>query len=127
MSHKTKRQRLSYKEKYELIQEVKAGVPKDSTLIKYHISDRMYNRVVQSEPELLEKMKNHEFENKKSSKTTGNTCLEAAVITWYKQARDRGDPLSGPIIQEKALILNEKLGGSSTFKVCKLTKEDCNV
>ena len=35
MSEKTKRQRLSFKEKYEIIKEMKAGAPKEFTLKKY--------------------------------------------------------------------------------------------
>ena len=35
MSEKTKRRRLSFNEKYELIKEVKAGAPKDILLNKY--------------------------------------------------------------------------------------------
>lgn len=31
--------------------------------------------------------------------------------------RDRGDPISGQLIGQKALILNEKLNGSPDFKV----------
>ena len=41
MSKKTKRRRLSFKEKYELIKEVKAGAPKECTLNTYRITDRM--------------------------------------------------------------------------------------
>ena len=122
-----KRQRLSFGEKYNIIKEVKEGVLKENVLRKHRITDRMYNRVIDSESEISEKVKKCEFEKKKSSKTTTNICLDAAVITWYKQSRDRGDPISGPIIQEKARILNEELGGPPTFKVRKLIKKDCNI
>ena len=69
MSEKTKRRRLSFKEKYELIKEVKANAPKECTLNKYRITDRMYNRVLDKEPEVIVKVKSCEFE-KKSSKTS---------------------------------------------------------
>ena len=35
MSENTKRRRLSFKEKYELIKQVKAGAPKEFSLNKY--------------------------------------------------------------------------------------------
>ena len=38
VSEKTKRRRLSFKEKYELITEVKAGVPKEFLLLGVQIS-----------------------------------------------------------------------------------------
>ena len=69
MSEKTKRRRLSFKEKYELIKEVKADAPQECTLNKYRITDRVYNRVLDKEPEVIVKAKSCEFE-KKSSKTS---------------------------------------------------------
>ena len=69
MSEKTKRRRLSFKEKYELIKEVKEDAPKKCTLNKYRITDRMYNRVLDKEPEVIVKVKSCQFE-KKSSKTS---------------------------------------------------------
>ena len=72
MSEKTKRRRLSFKEKYELIKEVKAGAPKEFLLNKYCIIDRMYNRVIDNESGVIVKVKSYEFEKKKSSKTSAN-------------------------------------------------------
>lgn len=46
-----------------------------------------------------------------------NKLLGATVIEWFQEVRHRGEPISGPLIREKALILNEKLYGSSDFKV----------
>ena len=66
MSEKTKRRRLSFKEKYELIKVVKAGAPKEFFLNKYCITDRMYNRVIDNKPEVIVKVKRYEFETKKS-------------------------------------------------------------
>ena len=60
---------MSFKGKYKLIKEVKAGAPKECTLNKYRITDRMYNRVLDKEPEVIAKAKSCEFE-KKSSKTS---------------------------------------------------------
>ena len=58
----TKRRRLSFKEKHELIKEAKAGAAKEFTLIKYRLTDRMYNRVIDSESEVVVKVKSYEFE-----------------------------------------------------------------
>ena len=51
------------------MKEVKAGAPKECTLNKYRITDRMYNRVVDKEPEVIVNVKSCEFE-KMSSKTS---------------------------------------------------------
>ena len=69
---------------------MKTGISKESTLWKYHITDRLYNRAIDSEPEVSEKVKKCKFEKKKSSKTSTNIYLNAAVITWFKEAKDKG-------------------------------------
>ena len=56
------------------MKEVKAGASIQFTV-------RMYNRVIESEPEIFEKVKKYEFVKIKSSKTSDNICLDAAVIT----------------------------------------------
>ncbi|XP_033222474.1 tigger transposable element-derived protein 2-like isoform X2 [Belonocnema kinseyi] len=111
-----KRKRLTFEEKCQLIREVKSGVPKQYVIQKYGISERMYRKVMSREGDLNNKGESLEYQNKKSSRTSSDVRLDAAIFEWFKQARDRGDPLSGPIIQEKARILDEKLNGSQTFK-----------
>ncbi|XP_033227960.1 jerky protein homolog-like isoform X1 [Belonocnema kinseyi] len=116
MSKEKKRPRLSFKEKHEVAGQVKAGVSKQEILQKYGISDKTYRRVIARESELNNKVKRYQFLNKKSAKTSDNMVLEDALMEWFKIARDKGDPMSGPIMQEKARIFNEKLNGSQTFK-----------
>ncbi|XP_033224183.1 jerky protein homolog-like [Belonocnema kinseyi] len=111
-----KRQRLTFKEQYELADKVKSGASKLSILQKYGICEATYKRVLARESDLRNKVNSYEYAKKKSSKTSPNMGLDAAVLEWFKQVRDRGDPISGAIIKEKALILNEKLNGPNTFK-----------
>ncbi|KAJ4426024.1 hypothetical protein ANN_27651 [Periplaneta americana] len=40
---------------------------------------------------------------------------DAELFTWFKQERDQGTPLSGPMIQEKAIDLNRLNGGDPGF------------
>ncbi|XP_033222475.1 tigger transposable element-derived protein 2-like [Belonocnema kinseyi] len=100
-------QRLSFKEEYELAGEVKAGASKEYVLQKYGINKATCNKALAREADSKSKVINYDYQNKK---------LDAAVFEWYKQARDSGDPLSGPIIQEKARSLNEQLHGPQSFK-----------
>ncbi|GFU09040.1 uncharacterized protein TNCV_1319051 [Trichonephila clavipes] len=41
--------------------------------------------------------------------------LDRARYLWFSQ-RSKGDPISGPLLREKALELNKKLGVSADFK-----------
>ena len=47
-----KKQRLSFREKYELMNEVKASASIHAALSKYHITVHKWNRVIDSEPEI---------------------------------------------------------------------------
>ncbi|CAB3220360.1 unnamed protein product [Arctia plantaginis] len=51
--------------------------------------------------------------SRKTMKTATNKNLEDAVFKWFLQQRSMGNPISGPILCEKAKILAEKLGYSS--------------
>ncbi|XP_033222471.1 jerky protein homolog-like [Belonocnema kinseyi] len=111
-----KRKRLTFEEKYQLLRVVKAGASKQYVLQKYGVSETMYRKLLSRETDLNNKVESYEYQNKKSSRTCSDVRLDAAIFEWFKQARDRGDQVSGPIIQEKARILDEKLNGSQTFK-----------
>ena len=51
---------------------MKPGAPKEFLLNKYCITDRMYNRLIDNEPEIIVKVKSYEFEKKKSSKASAS-------------------------------------------------------
>lgn len=53
---------------------------------------------------------------RKTMKLADHTDSDAALYKWFVQKRCEGIPLSGPMIQEKALILNSKIAGSDYFK-----------
>lgn len=53
---------------------------------------------------------------RKTIRTANDKSLEDAVYLWFTQRRSLGEPVSGPLICEKALYFNKKLGGSADFK-----------
>lgn len=42
--------------------------------------------------------------------------LDKALFMWFQQRRLLGEPISGPLLKEKAIILNQKLNGPDHFK-----------
>lgn len=44
------------------------------------------------------------------------------MYLWFAQKRSEGIPLSGPLLREKALLFNQKLGEDPGFKASKLEK-----
>lgn len=53
---------------------------------------------------------------RKVMKNAKDKELDDAVSTWFIQRRSLGEPISGPLLCEKSLELNKKLGGSEDFK-----------
>lgn len=55
------------------------------------------------------------LKTRSTARKAENENLDDALYMWFMQERERGVPLSGPIIQEKALSLNRKLRGDPAF------------
>ncbi|UYV79405.1 hypothetical protein LAZ67_17002495 [Cordylochernes scorpioides] len=45
-----------------------------------------------------------------------NDKVDDALYKWFLQQRSQGEPISGPILCEKALVFNEELNGDPYFK-----------
>lgn len=53
--------------------------------------------------------------NRSTARMSKNEDLDEALILWFNQQRENGVSITGPIIQEEARTLNEKLGGDPSF------------
>lgn len=52
----------------------------------------------------------------KMMKTPVNDKVNEALFLWFTQCRSKGLPVSGPILQEKALQFNKEMGTETEFK-----------
>ena len=52
----------------------------------------------------------------KTMKLGADKNVEEALYVWFKQKQMEGVPISGLMLQEKAIVLNEKLHGKTGFK-----------
>lgn len=52
----------------------------------------------------------------KKKKTITNAEVESALLMWFNQKRVQGQPVSGVMLQEKAVIFNTMLEGSPNFQ-----------
>lgn len=116
-SVKKKKRFLSYGEQAEVIEKLKSGVPRETIIRDYGICESMCYKLIRREQMILSKINSNQTVNRKTSKSCEDKILDEAIFTWFEQTRHRGDPISGPIIQEKARVFNKKLNLSSTFKV----------
>ena len=49
-------------------------------------------------------------------KSAIDAALEGIMFTWFNQKRSLGEPISGSLLCEKALLLNQKMVGHCDFK-----------
>lgn len=117
MSEKKRKTFLDIEAKSEILEKTKSGVERDDILKEYNIGRSAYYEIIKSESIIVNKVSKSENKKCKVFRQLKNNYLDAAVLEWFQQVRDRGDPVSGPLIREKALILNDKLDGSPDFKV----------
>lgn len=111
----TKRPRkvLSLKEKIDIIKSLEGGVTVESLKTKYGIGistiydirtnkEKIINFYAKADS--LVKMK-----NRKTVRSSKNPSVEEALYIWFRQNRNAGVPISGPMILEKAKFFHERL------------------
>lgn len=103
MSSKKKRTRLSYDIKKKIINEVSDGKSSVDIKRQYNISSSTLTRIQKKKDHILSQCENYETKNKRSSKGSDFPELEAAVLKWFYQQRDLKNPITGPILQLKAM------------------------
>ncbi|XP_050536842.1 jerky protein homolog-like [Daktulosphaira vitifoliae] len=121
MASKRKRVVLSLADKLKIIEQLDKGVTGKKLSEIYGVGQATICDIKNSKSTLLNFVSVLENEDgsssRKTMKTATNKNLEDAVFKWFLQQRSMGNPISGPILCEKAKILAEKLGYSS-FKAC---------
>lgn len=55
------------------------------------------------------------LQHRQTAKQSLYDKVDKALFVWFTQERERGTPLSGLIVQEKALHLNKLLNGDKSF------------
>nr|XP_012140925.1 PREDICTED: jerky protein homolog-like [Megachile rotundata] len=123
-SLKRKRVVLSLDEKCDILRRLKTGETGTALSQKYNIGKSTISAIKSNEDKILKYQANmlvngNYGSNKKSMSTAENDHLESAVFLWFLQQRTIGTPITGPILCEKALQLNKKIGGSTNFKASK--------
>lgn len=56
------------------------------------------------------------LKNRKTLHTAKNSALDDAVYIWLMQRGSLGEPILGPVLCAKALVLKKSLGGPLDFK-----------
>ncbi|XP_054008992.1 jerky protein homolog-like [Hylaeus anthracinus] len=120
MASKRKRVVLSIKTKHEIIQKLENGESAAKLAKTYGIGKAtitgIKNQKCAIENYLLQADSLDASTSRKSLMVPKNKNVDDAVFQWFLQNRDKGVPISGPILCEKALEFNKKLEGNPNFK-----------
>ncbi|XP_053969096.1 jerky protein homolog-like [Anastrepha ludens] len=120
MSSKRKRVVLSITDKVKIIEQLNKGVSNKFLAETYNVGTSTISDFKKNSSAILKFASNLQFEDgspsRKNMKTAENKELEQAMIKWFLQQRSIGNPLSGPILCEKAKIFAEKMDNLSEFK-----------
>ncbi|KAL7298934.1 hypothetical protein TKK_0008035 [Trichogramma kaykai] len=103
MSEPRKLKCLSIGEKFNLIKELEKGqLSKKEVATKFDIKLSTLSGILKNKENVLNAF---EIENANRERKRGAEYddIEEALILWFEQARQNDIPISGPIIQEKAL------------------------
>ncbi|KAL3288043.1 hypothetical protein HHI36_002495 [Cryptolaemus montrouzieri] len=117
---KLKRVVLSMKDKYEINERLEKGESATKLSNEYQVGKSTITDIKK------QKMSINNFislldssggsTSRKTMKLAANTDLDDAVYKWFTQKRSQRDPISGPILCEKAVQFNKKLGGPTNFQ-----------
>lgn len=107
-----KRKRLSIKEKIEIIDESeKSGSSTRKLAEKFRVGKTQVTTLLQNKEEVrkLYREGGNAYQKRKFPKTEG-LAVDQVVFNWFCKARNKHLPISGPIIQARALEAAQNLG-----------------
>ena len=118
MATKRKHRSCTLKEKLEVLKRLDKGESATKLASEFGvgnatISDWKKNRV--KIDQFCTSTSDKVIENRHTSKVSEFTKIDDAVYAWFLQERLRGTPISGPMIQEKAIHMNKLMDKDPKF------------
>lgn len=101
-SDKKKGEVLSLKLRVEVIRESYSGLSQRALALKFNCSKTQIQNILKDKDRLLREWKEGGSQFVKRKRKQRNENVNSFVWEWFKEARAKGLPLSGPILQEKA-------------------------
>ena len=108
---KRKREELGLKARFEVIRFSDAN-PKESTrkiAKKFNCGKTQIQSILLKKDEILKAFEANVSSNTKRSRGAKNEEVDNALLEWFQKARSKNMPISGPILQEKALQIAKAL------------------
>lgn len=99
---KRKGEVLSLELRVEVIRESSSGLSQRALALKFNCSKTQIQNILKDKDRLLREWKEGGSQFAKRKRRQKNENVNNFVWEWFKEARAKGLPLSGPILQEKA-------------------------
>lgn len=118
--NKTTRQSIKLSDHQKIIGEIASGSKMSDVARKYGISRSCASKIYKRRDKIASYSRSlHDIQLKKLCKVrpSKNVDLETILYLWFCQQRAWGQLISGPLLCEKALYINAKLGESVSFNV----------
>ena len=115
----SKRKQFSLRDKLGAIDRVKSGESRVKVRTDLGLTESTLRTWLSNEAKLrtfLVDIDSDEGLSRKRRRLGQDTDLDAAVYTWFVQARQNGIPISGPIIKAQAEKFHKDLGSDTEFK-----------
>lgn len=109
---------VTISDKQKIIVEIASGSTMNDMSRKYGISRSCVSKINKQKDYIASFSKSvHNAHLKKIHKVRRPMNCDAALYSWFCQQRSWGQPVSGPLLCEKAADINKTLGGPASFKV----------
>ena len=118
MDTSKKRKKLSLEEKISVIEAVNKGSSQRSVAKLFEVSKTQVQHIIATKDELLleyQESTNSNAPKPKRHRKTNNEEINEATLNWYHERKANGLPLSGSMLQEKALEVARQ-SNNQTFK-----------
>lgn len=120
MATKRKRVVLSVSDKLKIIDQLKNGASGSRLAREYGVGNATILDIKKNSDAITKFASVLDSEDgslhRKTMKMAEKQDLDTAVYKWFMQVRSQGQPISGPLICEKALETNKKLGSNADLK-----------
>ncbi|GFS30004.1 2-(3-amino-3-carboxypropyl)histidine synthase subunit 2 [Trichonephila inaurata madagascariensis] len=117
---KKKRNVLSLKEKFDIINRIDNGEAVSCLAREYNVRQSSVRDIKTNKDAILNYVSSSPSPDnmflRKTMKTANNKELDQAVYDWYLEKVKNGEPVNGPMICDKALELNKLYNGAPDFK-----------
>ncbi|XP_023312436.1 jerky protein homolog-like [Anoplophora glabripennis] len=118
-SFKRKHKTLNIEDKLQILEKLKKGESGAALAREFGVGKSTITDIKSKQDAILkyasQQDSNEGPKNRKRLKLANNMALEAALYLWFTQRRSLGEPISGPLLCEKALDFNKQLNGSPDF------------